>query len=69
MFLDSPPISGSSVICAGEKYLPRDEEGELFPTAVFVPSLHCGQGLEGIELLVVLCYSFISVTPLEPMSM
>lgn len=45
MFLDSPSISGSSVISAGEKFLPRDEEGELFPTTVSVPSLYCGQGL------------------------
>lgn len=45
LFLDSAPISGSSVICAGEKCLCRDEEGELFLTAVSVPSLYCGQGL------------------------
>lgn len=55
MFLGSPPIPGSSVICSGEKFLPRNEEGELFPTTVSVPALHCGRALPGIELLVVLC--------------
>lgn len=41
MFLDSPVTSGSSVICAGEKFLPRDEERELFPTTASVPCLYC----------------------------
>lgn len=44
MFGDFPPLWQPGA-CAGEMVPPREEEAELFPTTVSVPSLYRGRGL------------------------